>query len=92
MERPANYHPEPSHTTYRRCANTTDLTQFQSSENQGHDDYRDTREVRDMLHLQAELQHKLDDWQREHKGSAAPAPVADNWQLQTPPGMGLGLW
>lgn len=68
------------------------LKEFQSTENQGHDDYQDTRQVTQMLHLQAELKHKLEDYQHDHQGKQEPAVVADIWQAQTAPGLGLGLW
>ncbi|KAL9188908.1 hypothetical protein ACHAXT_011398 [Thalassiosira profunda] len=69
-----------------------DLNQFQASENQGHDDYQDTKEVRDMLRLEVELQSKQDEFEREHQRKKEYVPPADNWQMQTPPGLGLGLW
>ena len=45
-----------------------------------------------MLRLEVELQSKQNEFEREHQRKKEYVPPADNWQMQTPPGLGLGLW
>ena len=66
----------------------TELDQFQSSELQDRDDYKDTEHILNMLRHQKELKSEMKDYQQEHHKATY---MDDAWNNNSP-GLGLGLW
>ena len=66
----------------------TELDQFQSSELQDRNDYKDTEHILNMLRHQKELKSEMKDYQQEHHKATY---MDDAWNNNSP-GLGLGLW
>ena len=65
-----------------------ELAEFQSSELQDRDDYKDTERILNMLRHQKELKSEMKEYQAEHHKATY---MDDAWNNNSV-GLGLGLW